>query len=106
MSDAGWYRWDGTDLILVVRLQPRASKDEVVGPQGGSLKVRITAPPVEGKANARLVEYFSGLFKVPKSQVSLLSGETGRDKRLRISAPRQLPDFLPFAASDKPGSKG
>jgi uncharacterized protein (TIGR00251 family) len=86
-----WYQWQGEDLVLQVHIQPRASKDELVGPHGNSLKVRITAPPVEGKANAHLIKFLAKTFGVAKSQVSLLSGETGRSKRLRIQGPRQLP---------------
>jgi len=88
---AGWYRWDGNDLILEVRVQPRASRDEIVGPHGEQLKVRITAPPVDGKANAHLARYLAKAFGVAPSAVALIGGETGRDKRLRIQAPCELP---------------
>jgi uncharacterized protein (TIGR00251 family) len=50
-----WYRWDGADLVLDCHLQPRSSADELVGDHGDALKIRITAPPVDGKANAHLV---------------------------------------------------
>ncbi len=92
-----WYRWEGSDLFLSIRLQPRASRNEVVGPQGDNLKVRLTSPPVDGKANAQLGAFLADQFKVPKSQVSLISGETGREKRIRIESPRRLPDWLPEA---------
>jgi hypothetical protein len=88
---AGWYRWDGDDLIVEIRVQPRASRDEIVGPHGEQLKVRITAPPVDGKANSHLVRYLAKAFGVAPSAVMLVGGETGRDKRLRIHAPRELP---------------
>lgn len=91
---SGWYQWQGDDLILSIHTQPRASRDELVGPHGDSLKVRITAPPVEGKANAHLMKFLAKVFGVPKSQVSFLSGETGRSKRLRIQSPRQLPPII------------
>lgn len=94
-SDAGWCRWDGDDLILQVRVQPRASRDECSGVQGQHLKIRLTAPPVDGKANTGLIAFLAKRFKVPKSQVQLLSGETSREKRLRIRKPAQLPDFIP-----------
>ena len=54
---------------------------------GDALKVRIQAPPVEGKANAYLVKYLSKHWKIPRSNIEILSGETGRNKRLRISNP-------------------
>jgi hypothetical protein len=83
-------------LVLTVRVQPKASKDEIIGPcddgQGSeSLKIRITAPPVDGKANAHLVKFLAKSFGVAKSQVSVVAGETGRNKRVSIAAPSQLP---------------
>ncbi|HEY0634891.1 MAG TPA: DUF167 family protein [Gammaproteobacteria bacterium] len=88
---AAWYRWQGGDLLLTLRIQPRASRDEIAGPYGDALKVRITAPPVDGKANAHLLRFLAGLFDVAPAAVELLSGETGRDKRVRISHPRRMP---------------
>lgn len=86
-----WYRWQGVDLLLTVRLQPRASRDEIVGPHGDALKIRITAPPVEGQANAHLIKFLAGAFEVSRGQVALVSGDTARSKQLRINAPRRLP---------------
>lgn len=87
---AAWYRWDGGDLIIQLRVTPRASKNEIVGPYGDALKVRITAPPVEGAANAHLIEWFAKLCKVPKAQITLEAGDKARGKRIRIHAPIQL----------------
>lgn len=91
-----WYRWEGDLLILSVRVQPKASSDEIVGPcadalGGESLKVRITAPPVDGKANAHLVKFLAKAFGVAKSRVSVVAGDSGRQKRVQISAPSKLP---------------
>ncbi|SFA87113.1 DUF167 family protein [Azotobacter beijerinckii] len=97
-----WYRWDGEDLILACHLQPKASKDEFAGLHGERLKIRLTAPPVEGKANAHLLAFLAAAFGVPKSQVSLESGELNRQKRVRIRQPRQLPE-LPGLAP-RPGA--
>lgn len=95
-TDTGnsWYHWQGSDLVLQVLIQPRASKDEVVGPHGDQLKIRITAPPVDGKANQHLTRFLAKTFRVAKSQIHIESGETGRHKRVRILAPQQLPAFL------------
>jgi len=82
------------DLILDVHIQPRASKDEVVGYHGGRLKIRISAPPVDGKANRHLIDFLAGLFMVAKRDIILLAGESGRDKRFKIVAPKHLPEFL------------
>lgn len=88
---AGWYLWQGDDLILSIRVQPRASRDEIIGPHGDALKVRITAPPVEGQANTHLVKFLAAAFGVARGNVELLAGDTGRNKRLRIRSPRLLP---------------
>jgi uncharacterized protein (TIGR00251 family) len=86
-----WYRWEGADLVLNLRVQPRARRDEFGEPFGDQVKVRITAPPVEGKANAHLLRFIADLCEVPLAQVSLLAGDQNRSKRLRIVAPRRLP---------------
>lgn len=86
-----FYRWNGDDLLLTLRVQPRASRDELVGPHGDALKVRITTPPVEGAANLHLQRLFAQLCAVSPAQVSLISGESGRNNRLRVCSPRSLP---------------
>ena len=101
-----WYRWAGDDLLLDVQVQPRANRDEIVGPHGDWLKVRITASPVEGRANAHLTSFLAAGFGVPKSRIALVSGAGTRRKRLRISAPFRLPEILsphmvPAARADR-----
>ena len=71
-------------VSFAVRVQPRASKDEVVGVMGGALKIRLQAPAVENRANEALVEFFAHLLKTPKSAVRILSGDRGRTKRVEI----------------------
>jgi hypothetical protein len=88
---AEWYTWQGTALILTVRVQPRASRNEIAGVVGETLKVRLTAPPVDGKANQALLKFLAKCCGVSHGQVTLLSGDTGRNKRVRIDDPRQLP---------------
>ena len=87
-------RRDGDDLILSLRIQPKASRDEVCGTHNDAIKIRITAPPVDGKANAYLIKFLAKLFKVPKGQVELISGETGRDKVVCIRAPKAIPEWV------------
>ena len=87
---ASWYRWEGSDLILHLRIQPRAAHDEIAGPLGNILKIRLTAPPVDGKANEQLRKFLSEQCGVAKSQVTVLSGDTSREKRVRIASPRIL----------------
>ena len=82
-------------VILLVRVQPRASKDEVAGEMGGALKVRLRAPAVEDRANEALVEFLAELLKTPKSAVRILSGERSRTKRIEIrGATRQQIEAL------------
>ncbi len=71
-------------VFLRVRLQPRSSKNSIVGVQGGSLKVRLTAPPVEGSANRALIEFLSELTGVRKSSISIDSGLKSREKRVLV----------------------
>jgi len=75
---------DGS-IVLSLHIQPRASKNEVCGIQGNALKIRLTSPPVDGAANKRCREFLAELFDVPKSAVEIISGETSRHKRVRIS---------------------
>ncbi|MCA6058725.1 MULTISPECIES: DUF167 family protein [Thalassolituus] len=88
---AAHYQWTDGDLLLVCHLQPKASKSEFSGIHGDALKVRIQAPPVEGKANSELVKFLAKQFGVSKSAVSIISGELNRHKRVRITQPQRLP---------------
>ena len=109
-----WYRWDGPDLILELLVQPRASTNAFagvigegangasmhraprLGPIGDRLKVRTTAPPVEGEANQRLIVWLAGQFGVARSAVVICQGTAGRRKRVRIAAPAEIPPELPI----------
>lgn len=88
-----YFRWDDGDLILDCHLQPAARSDEFAGLHGERLKIRLTAPPVEGKANAHLMAFLAKAFGVSKREVSLISGELNRQKRVRISSPKKLPEL-------------
>lgn len=82
---------EGDDLILHLMIQPKASRDQIVGLHGEELKVAITAPPVDGQANGHLIKYLAKQFKVAKGQVRIVRGELGRHKTVAIEAPRQIP---------------
>jgi len=73
----------GVEIDLWV--QPRASRTAVVGLQGDAIKVRVAAPPVDGKANAELVRFLAKRLGVPRSAVDVVRGETGRRKTVRIA---------------------
>ncbi|MEH6548649.1 MAG: DUF167 family protein [Pseudomonadales bacterium] len=85
------YRWQGSDLLLYCHLQPKASKDEFCGLHGERLKIRITAPPIDGKANKHLIAFVAKAFGVSKSQVQITSGELGRQKTIWINSPINIP---------------
>jgi hypothetical protein len=82
--------------IFPVRVQPRASKDEIAGEMGGALKVRLRAPAVGDRANEALVEFLAQLLKTPKSAVRILSGDRSRTKRIEIRGvtPQQIHALL------------
>jgi uncharacterized protein (TIGR00251 family) len=71
-------------VIFSVRVQPRASKDEVAGVMDGALKVRLRAPALEDRANEALCEYLAELLKTPKAAVRILSGHHSRSKRVEV----------------------
>jgi uncharacterized protein (TIGR00251 family) len=71
--------------VLSVRIQPRASRNGIVLMEGGGIKIRLTAPPVDGAANEALVRFLADSFSLPKSQVEIVTGHTSRDKIIRIT---------------------
>jgi uncharacterized protein len=71
-------------VILAVRVQPRASKDEIAGVMEGALKVRLRAPALEDRANGALCEFLAELLKTPKAAVRILSGHHSRSKRVEV----------------------
>lgn len=70
-------------LILQIRISPNASKNEIIK-ENNSLKVKITAQPIDGKANKALIEYLSKQFRIPKTSIEIIKGETSKDKILLI----------------------
>lgn len=76
---------DSEAVTLSVRIQPRASKNEIVTMESGGLKVRLTAPPVDGAANEALVKFLAATLSIPRSHVEIVSGHTSREKIVRIS---------------------
>jgi len=77
-------RKQGSDILIALHVQPRASKNGVCGFFGDALKVRLTSPPVDGAANKLCCRFIAGLFGVAKGRVEIASGEKSRSKTLRI----------------------
>jgi len=90
-------------LILNLHIQPGAKRSELVGLHGDALKIRLAAPPVEGKANAALISFLADLLDVPKTAVSLEAGASSRRKRVRVDgANAQAVDALRAQAEQAP----
>lgn len=91
---ADWYRCDGDLIALTLHIQPGAKRSEIAGLHGEALKIRLAAPPVEGKANAALLRYIADLFAVPLRQVELKQGAQSRHKVIHIRKSRVDPATL------------
>ncbi|MBV1774126.1 YggU family protein [Burkholderiaceae bacterium DAT-1] len=89
-----WFRRDGDDWVLSLYLQPGAKKSGSAGLHDGCLKLRLAAPPVEGKANAALIAFLADWFGIPKNRVSIQSGELSRRKVVRIAGSARSPEGL------------
>lgn len=88
-----WMKLENDKIILTVKVVPNSSKNLLIIDEE-YLKVKITAPPVDNKANGYLIEYFSKLFKTPKSSIEIISGKTSKSKR--ISLPNTVEDCVNF----------
>lgn len=93
----GWRSEEGATLALRLHVQPGAKRTQFAGIHGegadARVKLRLAAPPVDGKANAALVAFLAKAFAVPERAVALVRGETSRQKTVRIDGPRQRPDL-------------
>jgi uncharacterized protein (TIGR00251 family) len=73
-----------TGVTFTVKVQPRAKKNAITGEIGDTLKLALTAPPVDGRANKACIEFFANLLDVPRSSVTIASGESSRRKVIRV----------------------
>jgi uncharacterized protein len=78
-------RETGDGVTFAVRVHPRARKNAITGELGDALKLSLTTPPVEGRANEACVEFFAKLLKVPRSSVTIASGQSSRNKVIRVA---------------------
>lgn len=74
----------GDSATFSVKVHPRARRERIAGVLGDALKLEITAPPVEGKANEACIRFFAGLLKVPRSSVTIAAGNSSRNKVIRV----------------------
>lgn len=89
-----WYRRNGENITLTLHVQPGAKKTAVAGLHGEALKIRLAAPPVEGRANEALLRFIADFFKVPLRDVELKQGEQSRHKRVEVRGSQINPDSL------------
>ena len=82
-----YYQWQDEDLILKIRVQPGSCKQGFTEVLGDRVKLCINAPPVDGKANLAVIQYLAGYFGVARRDIEIISGETSREKRVKIHAP-------------------
>ena len=75
----------GQSVLVSIRVQPRAKRDEVVGERAGAIVIRLRAPPVDGKANAALIEFIANAANLPRSRVEIVRGATAREKVVRVA---------------------
>lgn len=87
-----WLRETAGAVELALHVQAGAKRTEVAGVHGDALKLRLAAPPVEGRANAALIAFISEAFGVPQRQVQIVRGEMSRQKVVRVEAPAKRPD--------------
>lgn len=95
-------RETGSGIDLLVRVQPRARNCALAGIHERALKVKLTAPPVDQAANRAVVEFFASLLEIPKSRISIVSGERSRTKTLRIAGIGEQ-EFLRRISPSMPG---
>jgi uncharacterized protein (TIGR00251 family) len=78
-------RQHDSDISFQIRVHPRAKKNAITGEVGDALKLTLTAPPVDGKANDACIDFFAKLLKVPRSSVTIAAGQTSRNKVIRVA---------------------
>jgi uncharacterized protein len=72
-------------VTFAIRVHPRAKKNAITGTHGEALKLALTAPPIEGRANDAVIEFFAELLRLPRSSITIAAGQTSRNKVVRIS---------------------
>ena len=89
-----WHRREGDIITLTLHVQPGAKRSEVTGLHGDALKIRLAAPPIEGRANEALLRFIAGCFNVPLRNVELKQGGQSRHKMVRVTGSKIEPERL------------
>lgn len=83
-STDDYFKMTGNDIVIKVKIVPGSSKNKIDGVYNNTLKISITAPPVEGKANKKCIAYLAKYFDVAKSKIKIISGQTSKNKLIKI----------------------
>jgi hypothetical protein len=97
-----WFDWRGHNLLLRVRLRPRARRCSIGDPHGQQIKIAVTAPPVDGGANRALEKLLADEFSVAHRDVAVIKGASSRDKTVRIERPRKIPAWFVKRGGSQP----
>lgn len=89
-----WYKYKSNILVLKLYVQPGAKRHEVIGPIQDKLKIKLASQAIEGRANIDLIKFLATLFKVPKSNITLKSGEKSRHKTIEINKTNISPESI------------
>jgi len=92
-STDDYFKMTGNDIVIKVKIVPGSSKNKIDGVYNNALKISITAPPVEGKANKKCIAYLAKYFDIAKSKIEIISGQTSKNKLIKIYDISQK-DFL------------
>jgi len=79
-----YFKITGNDIVIKVKIVPGSSKNKIVGVHNDAIKITITAPPIEGKANKKCIAYLAKYFDVAKSKIEIISGQTSKNKLIKI----------------------
>ena len=80
------------EITIKVKVEPRSSKSGIVGPYGDCLKVKLTSPPVDGKANKELIEVLAKEYRIPKKNVEIVSGHNSKNKTVKLVGVKSVDD--------------
>ena len=89
-----WHHCEGDIITLVLHVQPGAKRSEIAGLHGDALKIRLAAPPIEGRANEALLRFIADLFNVPLRNIELKQGGQSRHKRVEVRGSAVAPESL------------
>jgi len=89
-----FFQWQGDDLLLICHIQPRAKETSIAGTHNDKLKIRVSAPPIDNKANQQITSFLAIEFDIKKSNITLVSGQQHREKKFLIKSPKNIPKWF------------